>query len=123
MKRGARRAELAAQAVALFDEITTSDTPWSEPRAIDQLIRDVVLHPLGLADRHRARQVLLIALEGAAENDLADAVASLRTDRDAMLDSVAQDYERELIRWRASQPRPPLPIAPVVPRRPRPRAR
>jgi hypothetical protein len=57
---------------------------------------------------------MLIALEGADEAGIAEAVTRLTEDRDAMLESVAEDYERELAEWRASQPRPPAPLAPAM---------
>ena len=103
------RARLTSEVLSLFDEITTSQTEWAEPRAVDTLVRDVLLHALGLEDLETARRVLQLALAAADDACVADAAALLRRDRDLMLESVAEDYRDELAKWQAAQPKPPAP--------------
>ena len=88
--RTPRQQHLATEALAIFDEITTSKTSWSDPDAIDRLARDIVLHALGLEDRDVARRVLLLALAAAGPEDIETAVALLKADRAAMLESIAE---------------------------------
>jgi hypothetical protein len=103
------RARLTSEALALFDEVTTSSTSWSDPRYIDTLTRDVLLHALELEDRVTARRVLRLALAAADDSAVAEAVMLLRDDRDRMLSSLADEYRTELERWQAAEPKPPAP--------------